>query len=608
MRKSFLAIAFVLLFAKTYADEGMWIPMLLGEQVYKDMVKKGLKLKADQLYSINHSSLKDAIIIFGGGCTGEIVSDKGLIFTNHHCGYDAIATASTVEHNYLHDGFWAADPSKEIPSKITVRFLNRIEDVTKKVMEALGNSEGMERAQKLINIQSAIVKETTAGDEFKAAVVASMFKGNQYFLYVYDVYRDVRLVGNPPESIGKFGGDTDNWEWPRHTGDFSVFRVYMSADGKPANYNKNNVALKPKYFLPVSLKGFKDGDYSMIFGYPGGTNRYETSFGVELSTSINNPTLVKLREMRLQYMFEEMKKDPAVKLQLASSYASIANYWKFYDGETKQLLKYDIYGQKKKAEADFISWAKGKTEYENIFSDYEKNYMAWKPYAMHAMYMREGIMGSPLLAYAAGWGSLEQLLMKKEASQEEITKAITAATEARENFLKEENKKSDQEILASVMMLYNTDIPREQQPQGFYDELFKKFNSIEESPYKRFAADVVENTMAFDAAKWNAFTAHPTVEALEKDPAYATVMAFLRNWNNNYASKNMAFINKNNDLGRLYMKGLFEMNPAKMKGTYPDANFTMRVTYGNVKSYKPKDAVTYDYACTLSGVMAKYIP
>ncbi|HEX3024400.1 MAG TPA: S46 family peptidase [Chitinophagaceae bacterium] len=607
MKKIFLSIVLVVFMLRTYADEGMWIPLLLGEQVYKDMVKKGLKLKPEQLYSINHSSIKDAIIIFGGGCTGEIVSDQGLIFTNHHCGYDAIANASTVDHNYLRDGFFAADKSKEIQSKISVRFLNRIEDVTQKILDALGNTEGMERAQKLIAAQAAIVKDVTGGDEFKAAVVASMFKGNQYFLFVYDVYKDVRLVGNPPESIGKFGGDTDNWEWPRHTGDFSVFRVYVSKDGKPANYDADNVPLKPKYYLPVSIKGFKDGDFSMIYGYPGGTNRYETSYGVKLSIDINNPTLVKLRDVRLRYMFDEMKKDPAIKLQLASSYASIANYWKFYDGETKQLLKYDVTGQKQKTEADFIEWAKGKAEYENIFSDYQKNYEAWRPYATQAVYMREGIMGSPLLAYAAGWSALEQLLTKKDASKDDLEKAISNAKTARTNFLKDENKKSDQNILASVLMMYNTDIAKEQQPAGFYESLFKNFNSIDESPYKKYAADVFENTMAFDGNKWNDFIANPTVAALQADPAYKTTMAFIKNWNSNFSSKQMAFINKNNDLGRLFMKGLFEKEPVKMKGTYPDANFTMRVSYGNVKSYKPKDAVFYDFVCTLSGVASKYV-
>lgn len=323
--------------------------MLLGEQVYNNMVKRGLKLKPDQLYSMNHSSIKDAVVIFGSGCTGEIVSEQGLVFTNHHCGYSAIASASTVAHNYLKNGFYAVEKNREIPSQnLTVRFLDHIDDVTARVTEALGNTTDTIRAKKLSDISGAIIKEVMGNDEFKYAVVASIFKGKQYLLYVYDVYKDLRLVGAPPESIGKFGGDTDNWEWPRHTGDFSVFRVYMSADGKPANYDASNIPLKPKYYLPISIKGFRDGEYAMIFGYPGNTNRYETSYGVKLSIDINNPTLVKLRDVRLKYMFNEMIKSEATKLQLASEYASVANYWKFYDGETKQLLKYDVYGQKKK--------------------------------------------------------------------------------------------------------------------------------------------------------------------------------------------------------------------------------------------------------------------
>ncbi|MFL9481483.1 S46 family peptidase [Chitinophagaceae bacterium LWZ2-11] len=608
MKKLIVSLAFILTLVRSYADEGMWIPLLLGEQVYKDMVKHGLKLKPEQLYSINKASIKDAIIIFGGGCTGEIVSDQGLIFTNHHCGYDAIATASTVEHNYLHDGFWATDKTKEIPSKISVRFLNRIEDVTKKVLDGLGNLNGAERNKKLQEIQADIIKDVTGNDEFKAAVVAPMFKGNQYFLYVYDVFKDVRLVGTPPESIGKFGGDTDNWEWPRHTGDFSVFRVYMSADGKPANYSANNVPLKPKHYLPVSIKGYTDGDYSMIFGYPGSTNRYETSFGVKLSTDVNNPSLVKLRDMRLKYMFAEMVKSPAVKLQLASSYAGIANYWKFFDGETKQLLKYDIYGKKQKDEQSFTAWAKGKADYENIFSDYERNYNEWLPNAKQRQYLNEGILGSPLMAYCSSLISLQTQLMRRDYNPDEIKKAVTAADAARKTFLENENKKSDQNILASAIMMFYSDVDKTQQPQGFYESLFKNYSNIDENPYKMFAADVFANTMVFDDAKWKAFTEKPNAADLTEDPAFKTASAFVKNYTTNYAAKYTAFVNKNNDLGRMYLKGLTEMNPEKMKGTYPDANFTMRVSYGNVKSYKPKDAVMYDYVCTMSGVMAKYVP
>jgi len=607
MKKLFVSIALVLTMFRSYADEGMWLPMLLGQQVYNDMVKKGLKLKPEQLYSINKSSIKDAIIIFGGGCTGEIVSNQGLIFTNHHCGYGAIASASTVEANYLQDGFWASDKSKEISSKLSVKFLNRIEDVTQKINDALGNLSGAERSKKYNEISTEIVKGIVDGDEFKDAVVASMFKGNQFFVFVYDVYKDIRLVGTPPESIGKFGGDTDNWEWPRHTGDFSVFRVYMNKDGKPSKYNAENVPLVPKYYLPVSLKGFKDGDYSMIYGYPGGTNRYETSYGIQLATDINNPSLVKLRDVRLKYMFEQMKSSKAVKLQLASGYAGIANYWKFFDGETKQLLKFDTYGAKQKDEAAFISWAKGKPEYENIFSEYEQNYKAWTPFAKHRQYINEGIAGSPLVAYAASWMSLENFLKRKDNKPEEIKKALENATAARKNFLEGENKKSDQNILAIVVAMFYSDVDKDQHPKGFYEDLFKTYNDIEQNPYKMFAADVFANTMAFDEAKWMAFTNNPSAATLAEDPAFKVAKAFFTNYTSNYAPKYTAFVNKNNDLGRLYLKGLFEMNPTKMNSTYPDANFTMRVSYGNVKSYAPKDAVKYDFVCTMGGAIAKYV-
>ena len=606
MKKILVSLSLVLVMFRTYADEGMWLPMLLGQQVYNDMVKKGLKLKPEQLYSINNASLKDAIVIFGGGCTGEIVSNQGLIFTNHHCGYGAIAKASTVDHNYLRDGFWAADKSQEIQTSLSVQFLNRIEDVTKKMEDGLGSLSGAERNTKMQQIQADIIKEATGGNEFKRAVVASMFKGNQYFLYVYDIQKDIRFVGTPPESIGKFGGDTDNWEWPRHTGDFSVFRVYTGKDGQPANYDAANVPMTPKYFLPVSIKPLKDGDYSMIYGYPGSTNRYEISDGVKLSTDINNPSLVKLRDMRLKYMYAEMIKDPAVKLQLASSYAGIANYWKFFDGETKQLLKYDVYGNKKKYENEFNSWAKGKPEYENIVSDYAKNYEAWKPYAKHRQYINEGILGSPLLAFAGSLMSVENALNKKDAKAEDIEKAVKAANNARKNFLEGENKKSDQKILANVLSMFMTDVDASQQPKDFYIDLFKN-SSIEENPFKKYAADVFENTMAFDDAKWKAFSTKPTVEALQQDVAFKTAAAFLNNYNKNYAAKFSAFNSKNNELGKAYLKGIMEMDPVKAKMMYPDANFTMRVSYGNVKSYYPKDAVKYDIVCTMKGVMDKYV-
>ena len=609
MKKLFFSIALLLTVFKSFADEGMWLPLLLGQQVYSDMVKKGLKLKPEQLYSANKASIKDAIIIFGNGCTGEIVSNQGLIFTNHHCGYGQIAAASTVEANYLRDGFYAADKSKEIPSaNLTVRFLNRIEDVTNRVNDSLGTLTGAERASRLARVQANIAKSVTGEDEFKNAAVASMFKGNQFFLFVYDVFKDVRLVGTPPESVGKFGGDTDNWEWPRHTGDFSVFRVYMSADGKPANYNAANVPFKPKHFLPVSIKGVKDGDFAMIYGYPGGTNRYESSNGIKLATEINNPTLVKLRDMRLKYMLQEMKKSPANKLQLASEYAGVANYWKFFDGETKQLKKYDVYGTKQQAEQKFLLWAQGKPEYENVFANYNKAYDEWRPYALHRQHIIEGIAATKIIAAAASMQNLEAVLKRTDAKPEDVQRAITAAERARDNFHSTTNFKADQNILAgSVMMFYN-EVDKAQQPKNFYEDMFRKYNSIEVSSYGAFAADVYGNSMLVDNGKWANFKKSPTVQALQNDPAYQLVEAFIKNYNTTIAPRYSTFNTQNNELGRLYLKAILEMDPKKAKQLYPDANFTMRVSYGQVKSYAPRDAVQYDYITTMGGAMAKYVP
>ncbi|HEY2720219.1 MAG TPA: S46 family peptidase, partial [Chitinophagaceae bacterium] len=435
------------------------------------------------------------------------------------------------------------------------------------------------------------------------------FKGNQFLVFVYQRYKDIRLVGAPPESIGKFGGDTDNWEWPRHTGDFSIFRVYSSENGKPAKYSIQNLPLKPKWFLPVSIKGIKDGDYAMIYGYPGGTNRYETSLGVKQKIDIDNPTLVKLRDMRLKYMFAEMKKDPAIKLQLASSYASIANYWKFYDGESKQLIKYDIYDQKKKAEEKFIAWAKGKPEYENIFTDWEKAYDDWRPYSKTRMYMNEGIYGSPLVEFSSSLLQVENALIGPKANAADAKKALAMVDGYRKEFLKEENKVSDQNILGAVTKMYYEDIPQDQQPQGFYNNLRSQYGDLkDENTYKKFAADVFSTTMIFDDARWGDFLSHPDANKLQQDPAFDFVSTFTKNYTGKYLPIYQQFNVRNNELGRLYLKGIMQMDTVKAKKMYPDATFTMRVSFGNVKSYNPRDAVHYNYITTSKGVLEKYIP
>jgi hypothetical protein len=414
-------------------------------------------------------------------------------------------------------------------------------------------------------------------------------------------------VGTPPESVGKFGGDTDNWEWPRHTGDFSVFRVYTDAAGKPSKYDAANIPLKPKWYLPVSLKPLKDGDFAMIWGYPGSTNRYESSYGIRLATDINNPTLVSLRDVRLKYMFEEMKKDPAVKLQLASSYAGIANYWKFFDGETKQLLKYDVVGQKKKDEEKFNQWAKGKPAYENLFADWGKAYDAWRPYAKHQMFMREGILGSPLVSFASSLLQVEAALTRPGTAAADVRKAVDAANQGRQAFLESENKISDQKILGAVTKMYYQEIDKQQHPATFFPTLKNEYGSLEDDEtYRRYAADVFAKTIIFDEARWAAFIAKPDAASLQTDPAFAYASTFITNYNSKYGIFSQQFNAKNAEFGRIYLKGVIEMDTVKAKKMYPDATFTMRVSYGNVKSYQPRDAVKYDYVTTSRGLLEKY--
>jgi Peptidase S46 len=607
MKKFFVSVLLILAVFKASADEGMWLPMLLGQQVYDDMVKHGLKLSKEQLYNINKPSIKDAIIIFGGGCTGEIVSNEGLIFTNHHCGYGTIAGASTVEHNYLRDGFYAYSKDQEIKSNITVQFLERIADVTNEVEAGLKGLNWADRTKKTPEVYKAITDKAADPANGLSARIYSMFKGNQYIMYVYKTYRDVRLVGAPPESIGKFGGDTDNWEWPRHTGDFSIFRVYTDKAGKPADYSADNIPLKPKWFLPVSIKGFKNGDYAMIYGYPGGTNRYETSYGIKLKNEIENPSLVRLRDARLKYMYAEMIKDPAVKLKLSSNYAGIANYWKFYEGETKQLEKYHTYEAKQQAEQQFMKWAANKPEYQNIFSDYQKNYEAWTPYAKQRQYLIEGILGSPLAAFASSLQQVENVLDKK-GGKDDVKKAVAAATVARKKFLDEEDLSSDEKILATTAMMFYNDIDKSQQPADIYRDIKKEFGDLnDEATYRAWAKSVFANTMILNNAKWKEFMDNPDLATLQNDPAYAYASVFVKNYNSKYAKYYSDFVNRNNELGRMYMKGIMEMNPAAVKKMYPDANFSMRVSYGNVKSYNPRDAVHYDYATTSKGILEKYV-
>ena len=608
MKKIIVSLVLISSLLQARADEGMWLPMLLGQQVYNDMVKRGLKLTKEQLYSVNKSSLKDAILIFGGGCTGEIVSDKGLIFTNHHCGYDAIATASSVQNNYLRDGFYAYNMGQEIQSKLTVQFLDKIVDVTKEVEDAVKGLSFADRTKKMPDVYKTITDKVLDKENGIAGRVYSMFKGNQYLMYTYKTYRDVRLVGAPPESVGKFGGDTDNWEWPRHTGDFSIFRVYGSKDGKPADFSSENIPLKPKHFLPVSIKGIKDGDYAMIYGYPGGTNRYETSYGIKLKNEIENPSLVGLRDMRLKYMHEQMIKDPAVKLKLASNYAGVANYWKFFDGETKQLVKFKTYDQKQAYENNFSQWAAGKSEYSNIMNDYAANYTAWTPYAKQRQYLIEGILGSPLATFASSLQGVEAALVKTGMSGADVTKAVAAADANRKAYMEAADRTSDEKIVAAAAMQFYNDVDKSQHPIGFYEKMKATYGPLnDENTFKKWAANLFASTIILDDVKWAAFVAKPDAVTLQADPAFDYATAFVKSYNGKYASLYTVFATKNNELGRAYLKGIMEKDPVAAAKMYPDANFSMRVSFGNVKSYAPRDAVKYDFVTTSKGLLEKYV-
>ena len=407
--KKFLALLLVVSFTmgtKVKADEGMWLLNLIAKLNYQEMQANGLQLTPEQLYSINNASLKDAIVSLGGFCTGEIISSEGLMLTNHHCGFDAIRTHSTVENDYLTDGFWAMNRAEEKANEgLYVRILVSMEDVTARVME--GMEEGMteaQRAEKAQEIGEAISAEATEGNDHKA-LVQSMFHNNEYYLFIYEEYRDVRLVGAPPSAVGKYGGDTDNWMWPRHTGDFSMFRIYTDAEGKSAEFAEGNIPFKPKHHLPVSLDGVQEGDFTMIFGFPGSTDRYLSSAGVQQAIDKYNPSVVEIRELKLAKMREEMSKSDAVRIQLASNYAQTANYWKYYIGQTEQLKNNKVYNKKKAIEEEFTKWMRKDTEmqvkYNETLGLLEGAYQESDATVVSDVYLMEaGLIGPQSTIYA----------------------------------------------------------------------------------------------------------------------------------------------------------------------------------------------------------------
>jgi len=593
--------------AAAKADEGMWIPMLIGKN-YDEMQKMGLKLTADDLYNVNHSSLKDAIVQFGGGCTGEIISGSGLLITNHHCGFESIANLSTPENNYLENGFWAKKMEDEINAPgLSVKFLVRMEDVTSEMSKANVQSSDEKKKKAADKIKDALEKKASEGGKY-TAVVTPYFNGNQYILLVYQIYTDVRMVAAPPKALGKYGGDTDNWMWPRHTADFSMFRVYADANNNPAPYSKSNVPYKPKKFLPVSTQGVKESDFTMVMGYPGRTNRYETSYGVDLAINETNPAIVKIRDMRLSIMRSYMRKDAGMNLKMASTYAKVANYWKYYIGQTEQLKKLHVIQDKQKQEQDFTTWAKSNnSDYNGLMSKFAKLYIDYKPNAKQSIYFNECFKGSALANLASKTMRLDSLFSAKKATPEDITKEITALKKIRKDALKDFVAAPEQEILARTAEMYYKDIPQNQLPDFYQKFIFKQFGSDNwTKTFNDFANYTFLNTFLLDDVKFDNFCNSPSQEKLHADPAVQYALSFVENYEKNFKPTVDNFVAKKNELAQTYIKGLMEMNKEKM--FYPDANSTMRISYGTVGGYNPQDAVKYDYYTTLDGLLAKYKP
>lgn len=575
------------------ADEGMWLPFLIGRN-YEDMKKHGLKLSQEQIYSINNSSLKDAVISFGGFCTGEVISSQGLVLTNHHCGYDAIAGASTPEKNYLDNGFWAKNHGEEIKVPgLTATFMIRMEDVTAQVVKELNSKmTNEERAKKIKEITDILVKDASStGYE---AFVSDFYNGNEFYLFVKQTYKDVRLVGTPPQSAGKYGGDTDNWVWPRHTADFSMFRIYAGKDNNPASISDENVPLKPKHSLPVSIKGVKPGDYAMIMGFPGRTNRYLTSYGVEQAISLEQPKIVDVRAKKLEIMKKYMDKDVAVRLNYSSKYAQVANYWKYFIGQTQQL-KYNKVADKKRAvETEFLKYANGKSEYDGVLSDIEKAFKATDEIiyikVYHSEFTRQVDMNSLVYMYKLA------LDAKANGNEERAKMLMDAAAAQAETMYSERNMDIEFETVEEVLKMYLTDVSASQR--------LGILNSLSPASVKVFMSRVKKHSIFASKERYEAFMKNFSADEMRKDPMFILV----KDLDDSYQkAMSKASVKEANDKlargNRLFVKAVREMQPNKK--FYPNANSTMRLTYGNVLAYEPRDAVKYDYYTTIDGMMAK---
>ncbi|MGK4566970.1 S46 family peptidase [Flavobacterium sp. 3HN19-14] len=579
---------------------GMWIPSLLNGMNEKEMKSLGMKMSASDIYDVNKSSLKDAVPQFNGGCTSEVISPKGLLLTNHHCGFDAIQNHSSVEHDYLTDGFWAYKMEDELPNEgMVVTFIVKIEDVTKQVLSGVDALPSEKDKQAKIQENITALSASFPKESWQENKIRTFYEGNQYMLFVTETYKDIRLVGAPPSSIGKFGSDTDNWVWPRHTGDFSLFRIYADKNNRPANYSKDNVPYVPKTFLPVSLDGVKDDDFTMVFGYPGRTTEYLPAVAIAQIVNELNPAKIEIRDRALKVEDGFMRKDNAVKIQYASKYASVANYWKKWIGESQGLKKSNAIAIKRKQEAAFqekINKAGKQAEYGNLLSDFEKNYTEIAPYAVAREYFTEVVLrNTELLSTTYKLYQLEQILNTK--GEQAFNDRKQNLSDGLGDFYKEFNKEVDEKVFEQLIDLYITKSPKQFLPA-----------SLQNANAKKLAAEVYQSKASnYTGLKELLSGDSKTVLAnLNNDAAFKLVKDIADAYFKNVAPKYDELNLKITALQRTYMKAQLELN--KDSRLFPDANSTLRVTYGKVKGYEPRDATVFTSMTYLDGAMEKYIP
>lgn len=600
-----MAVATVIFSLSASADEGMWVLPLLQQQNLPEMRALGLKLQDYEIYSPENASLKDAVVIFGGGCTGEVVSPDGLVLTNHHCGYGAIQSHSTLEHDYLTEGFWATSRSEELPNPgLSVTFIDRIEDVTDYVKEALkkdNDPEGMNYlSPKYLNgLAKARVGEKFLADNPGTEVeIKPFYGGNQYYMFTKKIYRDVRLVGAPPSSIGKFGSDTDNWMWPRHTGDFSVFRVYADANGNPAEYSERNVPLRPKRWFKISVRGVNEGDYAMMMGFPGRTNHYYTSWEVAERRDIDNTVRINIRELRQKVMLEEMLKDPQVRIQYASKYAGSENAYKNAIGSNWAINKRDFEQVKRAEQEALLAWAdeQGKSEYREALNQIRDIVADRHDLRFRQWMLNEALrIGIEFVSVPTEINPLVEALKGKTADRQKELDQMTAAF--RRFFDKDYVPEVDKKIAKVMLTEYRRLIPHTSQP-AYFAIIDKKYKG----DIERFLDDIFAKSIFASRENYNKFLKRPTAKTLLNDPMILFAQS-VENERENLSNSLKSYDAAYNRAHRTYVKGLLEME--KDRKHWPDANFTLRLTYGKVKGYHPRDCVYYTHQTTLDGVMEK---